>query len=492
MNKKSIGTISAVAFAAILLSNSATAVKVSAEEVVESRLLRAGGEDRYGTSVKVSQIGWLDGTKNVIIASGEGYADALSAAPLAKAKDAPILLTESKSLNSQTLEELKRLNDKVKIENIYVIGGTGSVSEGAYNKLKSEFGDANVDRLWGNDRYETAVAVAEKLGVTDKIVLASGDGYADALSAAPIAAMKGMPILLTESKELSKPTEEFIKKHSGINKTYVIGGTASVGDATKEKVPGAERLGGADRFETNTIVMDYFAEDFDLTGVLTALGEGPTGNEFADALSGAALAGKANSPIILVNKEVPETTRNFIQSRLSPSTYILAIGGEGVISDSLILSMGISADFLDEADKTYTDNYDGNVDIIADNVTLKGNVKGDLYLEGNNATVSDITVDGTIYVNPGKDGIVNIKSVTAKKIVVLSGTKENIHLENVKAEVVGLEIDNDTQTKPEESTGTVNEVEDTTVDSTKPEVIEENSNQNSADVTVEEGTQSNN
>ncbi|WP_406541240.1 cell wall-binding repeat-containing protein [Clostridium ljungdahlii] len=45
---------------------------------------RIYGSDRIGTSLKISQNGWKDGSSTVVIAQGYGYADALCAAPLAK------------------------------------------------------------------------------------------------------------------------------------------------------------------------------------------------------------------------------------------------------------------------------------------------------------------------------------------------------------------------------------------------------------------------
>ncbi|MCH5138823.1 cell wall-binding repeat-containing protein, partial [Clostridiaceae bacterium UIB06] len=53
---------------------------------------RFGGSDRYGTSLDVCKNNW-DKSEYAILVSGEGFADALCAAPLAKKFDAPIILT---------------------------------------------------------------------------------------------------------------------------------------------------------------------------------------------------------------------------------------------------------------------------------------------------------------------------------------------------------------------------------------------------------------
>lgn len=439
-------TLSVSTLASLLITSSAVAINVKAAGVTPPESPRLWGQDRYETAVKVSQAGW-ENSDYAIIASGEGYADALSAAPLAKANNAPILLTGKDSLSQNTLDELKRLN----VKHVIIVGGQGVVSQGIEDKIKSDI-TADVQRLWGQDRYETSVKVAEKLGVTDKIVLASGQGYADALSAAPVAAINGIPVLLTDSSTLSQATSEFIKAHPSITKTYVIGGTASVSDAAMNQVPAAERLGGANRYETNAAVVNAFATDFNFKNAYVALGNGPNGNEFADALSASALAAKNGAPVVITDKVLNDTTKNLMNSTVSPSSVVTVLGGVANVSDSVVSGMKISASFLSDAGATVTDTINGNADITADNVTLKGNVKGDLYLEGNNASISNITVDGTIYLNPGASGVSNLDTVTAKNIVVLSGAQDSIHLKNVTAGKLTIQSKTDVRVQTEGST----------------------------------------
>ena len=106
---------------------------------------RLWGQDRYQTSAAISKEGWTN-SEYVVIASGEGYADALCAAPLAKKYNAPILLTESATLNDNVKQEIKRLNAK----HVFIIGKYASVSQKVENEIKSLVGD--VKRLGGNDR----------------------------------------------------------------------------------------------------------------------------------------------------------------------------------------------------------------------------------------------------------------------------------------------------------------------------------------------------
>ncbi len=92
-----------------------------------------------------------------MLVNDNSLADALSATPFAKAKGAPILLTESDKLDDRTEKEIKRLGAK----DIYLIGGTAVLNKDIENKLKGN--GLNVERINGKDRYETSLILANKL-----------------------------------------------------------------------------------------------------------------------------------------------------------------------------------------------------------------------------------------------------------------------------------------------------------------------------------------
>ncbi|OBR91254.1 MULTISPECIES: cell wall-binding repeat-containing protein [Clostridium] len=291
---------------------------------------RISGNNRIETSLKISGNGWENGADTVVIAQGYGYADALCAAPLAKKNNAPIILSSKDSLSGSTIDELKRL----KAKNAFVIGGTGSLSDDVTAQLKN-IGISNVERLGGADRYETSVKIAQKLGSVSSVVVTSGGGYADSLSIAPIAASKGMPILLTRSNSMPDVVENYIKGQS-VSKTYVVGGTAVIKDDVKNSLPNAERIGGATRFDTNLDILQNFKSDLNFDNVYVAEGDGPNGNEFADALSGAALAAQKSAPLVLIYKTMNSNSANFIVSNMSQKTVVTALGGTMVVPDTVV------------------------------------------------------------------------------------------------------------------------------------------------------------
>ena len=84
--------------------------------------------------------------------------DALNAGPYAGRLKAPVLLTKTKEMDAGTLAEIERL----KAKEVIIIGGVNAVSEKVANQLKAK--GLTVNRIFGENRYETALKVAEETG----------------------------------------------------------------------------------------------------------------------------------------------------------------------------------------------------------------------------------------------------------------------------------------------------------------------------------------
>ncbi|SHH38925.1 cell wall-binding repeat-containing protein [Clostridium grantii] len=282
--------------------------------------IRMAGPDRYDTAVAISKAGWTK-SDSVIIATGMDFKDALVAAPYAKSKDAPVILTSKNQLSINSINEIKRLQAK----NVYIIGNTSAVSDNVKNQLISL--GISVNRISGDNKYATAVEVAKEMGTSNGIVITTSATFADALSIVPIAASYNMPILLTDSNTLPSEVKNYISGKE-IPKTYIIGGTGAVSDTVKNAFSNTVRIGGKNRYETNLFVMKYFQDDIDFSNVFAA-----TGLNFPDALSGAALAAKYNSPLILTNANMPSATDFYLKTKAL--TGFTLLGGTAVISTSL-------------------------------------------------------------------------------------------------------------------------------------------------------------
>lgn len=297
-------------------------------------VLRVGESDRYATAAKVATTNWSN-PKDAILVCGEGYADAVSASVLSKQLDAPIIMTESGTLNENAKSALNTLNPK----NVYVIGGYASISKSIRSYLSST--NYNVVELSGKNRYETNVAVANelvKLGMkADNVMLVSGEGFSDALSVAPIAAAKGEILLLgTNDSNEMKSVLSFVKNNN--SKVTVVGTSNSINDDIYNKLGAVGRVnGGSNRFETNLNVLKEFQGDLKNDKIFIANASSEDG--YADALVASSLAGKWSSNLVLVDGENDSATGDaidFIKSKMGDKTDIDVIGGTGVVSDSVV------------------------------------------------------------------------------------------------------------------------------------------------------------
>ncbi|WP_434511225.1 cell wall-binding repeat-containing protein [Desulfitobacterium sp. AusDCA] len=287
---------------------------------------RLGGSDRFETSVAISKSGWENGSTYAVLATGNDYPDALSAAPLAKKYNAPILLTDTKTIPQVTLDEIKRLNTTY----IFICGGTGAVSQEIENQLNSM--GITTERLMGADRYATSVAIANKLGNgSGKLMVANGYDWSDALSVSSIAAKEGIPIILTDKDNLPDSLQSFIG-NTNFSKAYVLGDTDLISNAIASKFPNSERIVGSNKYERNINIIKTFQGELDSTSICIA-----TGSDFPDALSGSALAATLSSAIVLVdNNNLQDVTTQYTTQALVTAKNIYVFGLQGAVSDATI------------------------------------------------------------------------------------------------------------------------------------------------------------
>lgn len=293
---------------------------------------RIYGNNRYETSYEVLNKGWSN-SEYAVLASGVDYPDALCATPLASKYNAPILLVNNTSLSNQP-KLLSSLKSKG-VSKVFIIGGTTAIS----SEIESGIKDAGitVTRVGGKDRYETSVKIAQLVGSTSgEIAVANGLEFADGLSISSVAAMKNMPILLTSSNELPKVVSDYINKLT-LNKTFVIGKEAAVSSNVSNKLKNVERLGGANRYETNRSIFNRFKSNISLDNLYIA-----SGVDFPDALSVSALAGKNSNFVLLSNTNYSEPSiKETISSVKQNIGDLYVLGGQLAIPDSIIRGLGI-------------------------------------------------------------------------------------------------------------------------------------------------------
>ncbi|MGL4731158.1 MAG: cell wall-binding repeat-containing protein [Clostridium sp.] len=299
--KKSSRVISKMLLGATFASFASGVFAVESEKVIREKIL--AGNSRYESAIEVSKSGWRS-SENVVLVNGVASADALTATPYAKMKNAPILLTEKEVLTKATKDELVRL----KVKNVTIVGGEKVVSKKVEETLKSM--GIEVSRIKGKDRYETSLNIAKNLDVKSIAVVNGKEGHlADAISIAAPSGKNNMAILLTDGKN-SLQSEKFIKDKD-IENTYVIGGEMSVSKKLEENLKG-KRIGGKDRLETNGNVLDEFYKETEIKNIYVAKDGSTKESELVDALTVAPLAAKNNAPVILLGNEISRVQQEFL------------------------------------------------------------------------------------------------------------------------------------------------------------------------------------
>lgn len=331
MKKKNFKAVLGITVAGLIISTSFNFLGVKAASVV-----RVGGSNRYSTAQDLAKQTFGTST-NVILVNGEGFADAVSATPLAKQLNAPVLLTEAKTLSSGVLDTIKTL----KATNVCIVGGTGVVSSDIEAELKKQ--GLNVVRYGTSTgtRYTTNAIVAReviKIAEVKKAFLVNGAlGYADALSVASIAATMNIPVLITSSTSLDPEVKKVITDNN--LEIIGVGGSGVLPDAILKSVNGTRQAQGKNRFETNINVLTKYKSTMDLTKMYVAAGGADSKAQFADALVASAAAAKDGAMVVLsgLGAGSADITRanSFIGSTVAQDTQVKIVGGTGVITKAI-------------------------------------------------------------------------------------------------------------------------------------------------------------
>ncbi|WP_291051806.1 cell wall-binding repeat-containing protein [Herbiconiux sp.] len=294
----------------------------------EPGVYRLGGSDRYAVSATISQAAFVSTGGTVYIASGETFPDALSGSAAAGLDGAPVLLVTRTDVTPEVRSELIRLAPR----RIVVLGGTATIS----TELESSLGSFApiVDRIAGADRFEVSANIARSAfsRSTRTAYVASGSGFADALSASAAAGAEDGPVLLVERDEVPVSIVRALASFPDLERIIVVGGPSSVSDAVVGRLAAfasTTRISGVDRFEVSVNTSrDEFCSNLD--AVLIA-----SGAVFSDALAGSAAATAFGSPVLLVAGDaIPDAVARELR-RLNPD-QIGVLGGPNTISDGVL------------------------------------------------------------------------------------------------------------------------------------------------------------
>ncbi len=291
--------VGAACLAASLLPVSAAA---AAEEPTEApheasidestggvEVVRYDGSDPYALSIELAEARG-GASEWVVLASGESWAKAAVAGPLAASLNAPVLLVPPGGLHSSAARpDLAEFLESTEARRVVIVGSPGELPNHEPSVL---FGlgmlPRNIERVHGDDPIGTSIAVAERIGTPAEfgepgrtVIIASDSSVADAVAIGPFAAAGPFPLLLTAPDALDQRIAEYLTEQE-VSHVLLVGGTAAIAPAVQQTIETSgitvTRLDGRDRADTARLAAELFEQHTDGDPACT---DGPTRIGFA-------------------------------------------------------------------------------------------------------------------------------------------------------------------------------------------------------------------
>jgi len=306
--------------------------------------VRVAGVDRFATAIEVAKRTHPAGSGTVVLCSGRSFPDGLAASSLAGALDSPVLLTEQTRLPDSVGRQIQAMGT----DTVYIVGGSVAVGFGVEADLARWVPGITIIRIAGASRYETAGEVADWVhGILgqrpDRVFLASGVSFPDALALSPLAYSLHSPILLTAPAALPPSTKAAIERARGAATNeldvMVAGGTSAVSAAAAATAISAAggtltRASGPNRYETALAIAEtaIFAGWAAPENVAIA-----SGITFPDSLGGAPLPGTSRGVLLLCPATaLGSSSSAFLKSFDFAVDRCWALGGTAAVTEPVL------------------------------------------------------------------------------------------------------------------------------------------------------------
>lgn len=203
-----------------------------------TQAVRIAGKNRYDTAIKIAT-DYQGGKKadNIVLASGNNYADALGGGLLCKELNAPMLLMSGSSTYDETTLNYCYANINAG-GTFFILGGTGAVSSDLDSVLETK--GYKVVRLAGKDRYETSYLINMYLSehfdvVTNAsyVIVANGTNFQTCLGASEMSVLEDQPFQIVRGTECSEYALNIARKTTDGGQ-YENGGTGGVYEVGSE------------------------------------------------------------------------------------------------------------------------------------------------------------------------------------------------------------------------------------------------------------------
>lgn len=282
------------------------------------RITRLAGGNRVETAIVTSQASFGAGQAGaVVVALADNFPDALVAAPLAVARQAPVLLTPGTSVPDSVLAETDRALGG--LGEVILLGGTAALSPAVAAAFEAEGHD--VTRIAGDSRFATSVAVAEAANPDPaEIVLAFGGDFPDALLAGAVAPGLNAVAVLVDRSGIPPAVQAYLDANASVP-TFALGNVAA------EVVPDADS--GITGPTPSIISGGLMALYPDITEVAVASVE-----DFPDGLAGGAYAAARGIPLLLAPRDSMTTALLEDLEANGPYAQITFLGGVAALSET--------------------------------------------------------------------------------------------------------------------------------------------------------------
>ena len=199
----------------------------------------------------------------------------------------------------------------------------------------------SVTRVYGSDRYKTNAALATSTFTSaSTVVLVSGENWPDALSAGPLAARLGGPVLITKRLSLPSSTRSALTRLRVTN-VVVVGGSAAVSDGVVRTLRAsgisARRVWGRDRYATaNAVAREVWRLNGRSIPNSTALVA--SGVKHQDALVASTVGARKGWPVLLTpNASLASGLTATLRS--IGATRTVVIGSSSAVSNATLAKL---------------------------------------------------------------------------------------------------------------------------------------------------------
>jgi putative cell wall-binding protein len=301
-----------------------------------------------GQAIKTSKLMYPSGgSPAVVISRGAFPEEQALAASLASALKSPLLMSGGSSVQTRTIDEIKRLNPST----IYAVGTTTNLSSSVDTQLKNAFPTKTFKRMVASDRYYLASSIGQEMirlnggTLKDRTVILVNSTSVAAAQAPYVSGLKNYPVLYAGST-IPAATSNFLNTYKP-TRSIVLGQTDSSIDTNISKFPGVVRIGGANRYVMSVNLLNYAKNNLGIISYAN-IGIGPQ-NSLAKTMFASPYSAKLGGGVLVDDFKVNSTIATALSKYKSYGLSKIA-----VFDDDLNLSNTSLLKFANYAGSDYT------------------------------------------------------------------------------------------------------------------------------------------